>query len=55
MEVIGKVKLIGEVQAFGANGFRKRELVVTTVNITTPEDHMLVTRIKFFRCGEIED
>ncbi|HCY97853.1 MAG TPA: hypothetical protein DHU86_06865 [Polaribacter sp.] len=30
MEVIGKVKLIGEVQAFGANGFRKRELVVTT-------------------------
>ena len=30
MEVIGKVKLIGEVQAFGANGFRKRELVITT-------------------------
>ncbi|MFY9243020.1 MAG: DUF3127 domain-containing protein [Polaribacter sp.] len=30
MEVIGKVKLIGEVQKFGSNGFRKRELVVTT-------------------------
>jgi hypothetical protein len=30
MEVIGKVKLIGETQTFGANGFRKRELVVTT-------------------------
>ncbi|KGL62743.1 DUF3127 domain-containing protein [Polaribacter sp. Hel1_85] len=30
MEVIGKVKLIGDVQTFGANGFRKRELVVTT-------------------------
>ena len=30
MEVIGKVKLIGEVQTFGSNGFRKRELVVTT-------------------------
>jgi hypothetical protein len=30
MEVIGKVKLIGEVQTFGANGFQKRELVVTT-------------------------
>jgi hypothetical protein len=30
MEVIGKVKLIGEVQTFGASGFRKRELVVTT-------------------------
>lgn len=30
MEVIGKIKLIGEVQTFGANGFRKREVVVTT-------------------------
>ncbi|QTE22011.1 DUF3127 domain-containing protein [Polaribacter cellanae] len=30
MEVIGKIKLIGEVQTFGSNGFRKRELVVTT-------------------------
>ena len=30
MEVIGKVKIIGDVQTFGANGFQKRELVVTT-------------------------
>ena len=30
MEVQGKVKLIGETQTFGNNGFRKRELVVTT-------------------------
>jgi hypothetical protein len=30
MEVIGKVKLIGDVQTFGSAGFRKRELVVTT-------------------------
>ena len=30
MEVIGKIKLIGEVQTFGANGFQKREVVVTT-------------------------
>lgn len=30
MEVIGKIKLIGDVQTFGANGFQKRELVVTT-------------------------
>lgn len=30
MEVQGKIKLIGEVQTFGSNGFRKRELVVTT-------------------------
>ena len=30
MEVQGKVKMIGEVQTFGSNGFRKREIVVTT-------------------------
>ncbi len=30
MEVQGKIKLIGEAQTFGTNGFRKRELVVTT-------------------------
>lgn len=30
MEVQGKVKLIGETQTFGNNGFRKRELVITT-------------------------
>jgi len=30
MEVQGKVKMIGETQTFGANGFRKREIVLTT-------------------------
>jgi len=30
MEVQGKIKVIGETQTFGTNGFRKRELVVTT-------------------------
>ena len=30
MEIIGKVKLINETQTFGSNGFRKRDLVVTT-------------------------
>lgn len=30
MEIQGKIKLIGETQTFGNNGFRKRELVVTT-------------------------
>ncbi len=30
MEVSGKVKMIGETQEFGSNGFKKRELVVTT-------------------------
>jgi len=30
MEIQGRVKLIGETKEFGSNGFRKRELVVTT-------------------------
>jgi len=30
MEVQGKIKLINQEQTFGSNGFRKRELVVTT-------------------------
>jgi hypothetical protein len=30
MEITGKIKLINETQTFGASGFRKRELVVTT-------------------------
>ena len=30
MEVQGKIKLIGETQTVGSNGFRKRELVLTT-------------------------
>ena len=30
MEIQGKIKLIGETKTFGANGFRKREVVITT-------------------------
>ncbi len=30
MEVQGKIKMVGDTQTFGNNGFRKRELVVTT-------------------------
>ncbi len=30
MEVQGRIKMIGDTQTFGSNGFRKRELVVTT-------------------------
>ena len=30
MEVQGRVKMVGETQTFGNNGFRKREIVVTT-------------------------
>lgn len=30
MEVQGKIKMVGETQTFGSNGFRKREIVITT-------------------------
>jgi len=30
MELQGKIKMIGETQTFGSNGFRKREMVITT-------------------------
>lgn len=40
MEVQGKVKMIGETQTFGSNGFRKREIVVTTEE-QYPQDIMV--------------
>lgn len=40
MEVQGKVKMIGETQTFGNNGFRKREIVVTTEE-QYPQDIMV--------------
>ncbi len=40
MEVTGKIKLIGETQEFGSNGFKKRELVVTT-NEQYPQSIMI--------------
>ena len=30
MEILGKIKLFGDVKVFGDNGFRKREVVITT-------------------------
>lgn len=30
MEIQGKIKMIDETKTFGSNGFRKRELVITT-------------------------
>ena len=30
MELLGKIKIIGEVKTYGEKGFRKRELVLTT-------------------------
>jgi hypothetical protein len=40
MEVTGTVKLVGETQTFGTNGFRKRELVITTEE-QYPQDIMI--------------
>lgn len=40
MEVQGKIKLVGETQTFGGNGFRKREVVVTTEE-QYPQDIMV--------------
>jgi len=31
MKISGKIKVIGEVQTFGNNGFRKRDLVIETL------------------------
>ena len=30
VEVIGKVKVLGDIKTYGDNGFRKREVVITT-------------------------
>ena len=30
MEIIGKIKWIDEIKEYGSNGFRKREVVITT-------------------------
>ena len=30
MEISGKIKILGDVKTFGDNGFRKREVVITT-------------------------
>lgn len=37
MEVLGKIKLVGETEVFGAKEFKKRNLVVTT-NDQYPQD-----------------
>ena len=40
MEVQGKIKVIGKTETFGSNGFRKRELVVTSQE-QYPQDILL--------------
>ncbi len=40
MELTGKIKLIDETKTFGSNGFRKREMVITTEE-QYPQDIMV--------------
>ena len=40
MEIQGTVKVIGETKEYGAKGFRKRELVITTVE-QYPQDILI--------------
>lgn len=51
MEVQGKIKLIGETQSFGTNGFTKRELVITT-DEQYPQ-HLMIEFIKD-KCVELD-
>ena len=44
-EIIGNIKLIGETKSFGANGFTKREIVITVADDKYPQ-HILVEFIK---------
>ena len=41
MELVGKVKVIGETQTFGEKGFKKRELVITTTDEQYPQDILI--------------
>lgn len=41
MQLEGIIKVIGETQTFGSNGFRKRELVITTDDENYPQDIMI--------------
>ncbi len=51
MEVQGRIKLIGDIKTYGSNGFRKREVVVTTEE-QYPQ-HVLVEFIQD-RCGLLD-
>ena len=44
-EITGNIKLIGETKSFGANGFTKREIVVTIADDKYPQ-HILVEFVK---------
>jgi translation initiation factor IF-3 len=49
MELIGKIKQIGQTKEYGSNGFRKRELVLTTEKQSKDKkyyDHILIEFIQ---------
>jgi len=45
MEIKGKIKVLNDTQTFGNNGFRKREVVITTTEEQYPQ-HILVEFIQ---------
>ena len=51
MELTGKIKVLGETKSFGANGFTKRDVVITT-DSQYPE----MIEIQFVKdmCGNIK-
>ena len=51
-EIIGKIKLVGETATFGAKGFRKRELVVTTTE-EKYEQHISIDFVQD-KCDELD-
>lgn len=49
MELIGTIKQIGQTTEYGSNGFRKRELVLTTekkINDKNYQEHILIEFIQ---------
>jgi hypothetical protein len=52
MEVIGKIKLIGDIESFGANNFTKLEFVVTT---DEQYPQMIAIELSQDKCGLINN
>ena len=48
--LLGKIKVLGDVKTFGDNGFRKREIVITTQE-QYPQ-HLLIEFVQDMWCRE---
>lgn len=62
MELQGRVKKVGEVQSYGASGFTKRDLVITTdENSDYPQDILIefhkdnTQKLSNYKGGELVD